>query len=93
MIIIIIIIIIIITIIIIIIITITITIIIKVILVSHLPKLKCFVYFLHRRIMSWTPLHDIVLCKEIIFVNPYSAKKSLFSVVHYGRKLLTTLTV
>ncbi|XP_068760968.1 uncharacterized protein [Montipora capricornis] len=26
-------------------------------------------------IMSWTPLHDIVLCKEIIFVNPYSAKK------------------
>ena len=25
--------------------------------------------------MSWTPLHDIVLCKEIIFVNPYSAKK------------------
>ncbi|XP_068743655.1 caldesmon-like [Montipora capricornis] len=27
------------------------------------------------KIMSWTPLHDIVLCKEIIFVNPYSAKK------------------
>ena len=25
--------------------------------------------------MSWTPLHDIVLCKEIISVNPYSAKK------------------
>lgn len=26
--------------------------------------------------MSWTSLHDIVLCKEIIFVNPYSAKKN-----------------
>ena len=25
--------------------------------------------------MNWTPLHDLVLCKEIIFVNPYSAKK------------------
>ena len=25
--------------------------------------------------MNWTPLHDLVLCKEIIFVNPYGAKK------------------
>lgn len=25
--------------------------------------------------MNWTPLHNLVLCKEIIFVNPYSAKK------------------
>ncbi|KAK2564546.1 hypothetical protein P5673_011996 [Acropora cervicornis] len=27
------------------------------------------------KIMNWTPLHDLVLCKEIFFVNPYSAKK------------------
>ena len=75
------------------IIIIIIIIIIEGILVSLLKKLKWFVYFLHCRIMSWTPLHDIVLCKEIIFVNPYSAKKkSLFNVVHCGRKLLTTLT-
>lgn len=25
--------------------------------------------------MSWTPLHDNILCQEIIFVNPYLAKK------------------
>ena len=25
--------------------------------------------------MNWTPLHNLVLCKEIFFVNPYSAKK------------------
>lgn len=25
--------------------------------------------------MSWTPLHDIHYCKEIIFVNPFSARK------------------
>lgn len=27
--------------------------------------------------MSWTSKHDLILCKEIIFVNPYSAKKSV----------------
>ena len=25
--------------------------------------------------MSWTSKHDLILCKEIICVNPYSAKK------------------
>ena len=35
------------------------------ILVSLLNKLKWFVYFLHRNIMSWTPLLDIVLCEQI----------------------------
>ena len=61
----------------IIIIIITIFIIIEVILVSHLHKLKWFVYFLHHRIMSWTPLHDIVLCKEILFVNKKAKKRSV----------------
>ena len=25
--------------------------------------------------MNWTPLHVIILCKQVVFVNPYSAKK------------------
>ena len=40
--------------------------------------------------MSWTPLHNLVLCKEIFFVNPYSAKKKVHSmqraVAEGGRK-------
>ncbi|KAM7444908.1 hypothetical protein ABFA07_006560 [Porites harrisoni] len=28
--------------------------------------------------MNWTPTDDLVLCKEIIFVNPYSAKNKSF---------------
>ena len=27
------------------------------------------------RIMNWTEEHDVVFCREIIFVNPFSAKK------------------
>ena len=32
-------------------------------------------FYFQFRIMNWKPPHDLVLCKEIIFVNPYSAKK------------------
>ena len=45
---------------------------------STSPGIPNPLYF-YFRIMNWTPLHDLVLCKEIIFVNPYSAKKKVHS--------------
>ena len=32
-------------------------------------------YYFVCRVMSWTNEHDLILCKETIFVNPFSAKK------------------
>lgn len=41
--------------------------------------------------MNWTPLHDLVLCKEIIFVNPYGAKKKFIQRIVLWQKIAENL--
>ena len=41
---------------------------------SRFP-LKLYVFLFVCRVMSWTNEHNLILCKETIFVNPFSANK------------------
>ena len=41
----------------------------------HVYQKDIYVAYFVGRIMNWTEEHDVVFCREIIFVNPFSAKK------------------
>ena len=41
----------------------------------HVYQKDIYVAYFVCRIMNWTEEHDVVFCREIIFVNPFSAKK------------------
>ena len=41
----------------------------------HVYQKDIYVAYFVGSIMNWTEEHDVVFCREIIFVNPFSAKK------------------
>ena len=43
--------------------------------------------------MNWTPLHDLVLCQEVICVNPYSAKEKSLQRSALWEKIADNLNV
>ena len=43
--------------------------------------------------MNWTPLHDLLLCQEVICVNPYSAKKKSLQRSALWQKIADNLNV
>jgi len=41
-------------------------------------------------VQVWTRKHDILLCREVLSVNPFSVKKFPMNEENCGRKLATT---